>query len=239
MELVHVAGGCFAMGAADDDCDATPEERPVHEACVDPFSIGKYEVTRGQWMSVMGGVAPPSPTCSGERCPISGVSWDEVQEFVRRLNAVSGSGRFRLPTEAEWEFAARSGGRAETLPGGRFPGRHAWHADNSGGVNHPVGTRAPNGLGLHDMAGNVWELTSDWYDPAFYASSPRDNPSGPAAGEDHVVRGGGRSSRLPDHRATRRAAVGERTKGAGRGDDVGFRLVFTEARPSTPPAARP
>lgn len=227
MELIHVAGGCYAMGAGDDDCDATPEERPAHEVCVGDFFIGRSEVTRGQWKSVMGDVTPAPATCGGESCPITDVSWADVQEFLSRLDARSGGRRFRLPTEAEWEYAARSGGRAERFSGGNDPSRYAWHADNSGGVNHPVGTKAPNGLGLYDMSGNVWEMTGDWYGATYYSSSPRDNPSGPSAGDDHVVRGGCRSTRAPSHRTTRRTTVGDRTKGSGHGDNVGFRLVAT------------
>jgi formylglycine-generating enzyme required for sulfatase activity len=215
------------MGAADDDCDATPEERPVHEVCVDDFLIGKYEVTRGEWRSVMGDVPAAPTTCAADRCPVTGVSWGEVQEFLRRLNAASGGGAFRLPTEAEWEYAARSGGKAQRFAGGNEPGRYAWHADNSGGVNHPVGTKAPNGLGLHDMSGNVWEMTGDRYDAGYYATSPRENPSGPTTGEDHVVRGGCRATRVPSHRTTRRDTVAQRTKGLGSADTVGFRVAAT------------
>ncbi len=227
MELVHVQGGCYAMGAADDDCDATPEERPIHEVCVGDFFIGKYEVTRGQWASVMGRGTPAPDTCGADSCPISDVSWSDVQEFLSRLNAGSGGRSFRLPTEAEWEYAARSGGRAERYSGGSDPSRYAWHADNSGGVNHPVGTKAPNGLDLYDMSGNVWEMTADSYGAAYYRTSPRDNPAGPTTGDDHVLRGGCRSTRVPNHRTTRRASIGDRTKGRGHGDNVGFRLVLT------------
>ncbi len=227
IELIQVAGGCFAMGATDDDCDAMPEERPVHEVCVDGFSIGKYEVTRGQWQSVMGDVAPAPATCGGDSCPVSDVSWTDVQEFLSRLNARCGGRKYRLPTEAEWEYAARSGGRAERFSGGKDPSKYAWHADNSGGVNHRVGAKAPNGLGLYDMSGNVWEMTGDWYDARYYSISPRDNPSGPAAGHDHVLRGGCRSTRVPNHRTTRRTTIDDRTKGRGRGDNVGLRLVAT------------
>lgn len=230
MELIRVAGGCFVMGATDDDCDATPEERPAHQVCVGDFSIGKYEVTRGEWRAVMGGLPTAPAACAAERCPIGDVSWTDVQEFLRRLNAKGGGRTYRLPTEAEWEYAARSGGRAERYSGAkdstaRDLGTYAWHADNSGGVNHPVGAKAPNGLGLHDMSGNVWELTSDWYDATYYSSSPRENPSGPATGDDHVLRGGSRSVRAPSQRTTRRATVRDRTMGSGHGDDVGLRLV--------------
>jgi formylglycine-generating enzyme required for sulfatase activity len=226
MELVQVEGGCYRMGATDDDCDATPEERPAHEVCVDGFSIGKYEVTQGQWKAVMGNNTAATSTCGADDCPVDNVSWGEVQQFLAQLNARSGAGRFRLPTEAEWEFAARSGGKDEKFAGGKDLGSVAWYADNSGKINHPVGTKAPNGLGLHDMSGNVWEMTSDWYGATWYSSSPRANPTGPEVGDDHVVRGGCRTGGVANQRTTRRTYINDRTKGSGRGGNVGFRLVL-------------
>jgi formylglycine-generating enzyme required for sulfatase activity len=224
IDLVLVKGGCYRMGAVDDDCDAGPEERPAHEVCVADFRIGRTEVTQGQWRAVMGADTSAASTCAGDRCPVDGVSFDEVQEFLRRLNA-STDGGWRLPTEAEWEYAARSGGKDETFAGGRDVARLAWFADNSGKVNHPVATKAPNGLGLYDMSGNVWEMTSDFWSPTYYASSPRENPTGPVAGDDHVVRGGCRTGGVANQRTTRRTFVNDRTKGAGKGGNIGFRLV--------------
>ena len=228
MKLVPVRGGCFLMGATEDDCDALPDERPAHEVCVRDFQIGVHEVTRGQWEGVMGHPAPPS-SCSEGDCPVTDVSWSEVQSFIARLDASSppaGGARYRLPTEAEWEYAARSGGRPERYSGGSSVERVAWCALNSGKVSHPVGTRAPNGLGVHDMSGNVWEMTGDWYGAAYYATSPRDDPQGPATGDDHVVRGGCRSSGVPHQRTTRRAALADRAKGADRAGNIGFRVVI-------------
>jgi formylglycine-generating enzyme required for sulfatase activity len=227
IELVQVQGGCYLMGAAEDDCDATPEERPAHEVCVGDFLIGRYEVTQGQWKAVMGSNTSASSTCSGDDCPVDNVSWSDVQEFLAKLNGRGGAGRFRLPTEAEWEYAARSRGRPDRFSGGSDPGKVAWWADNSGKVNHPVGGKAPNALGLHDMSGNVWEMTSDWYGATSYATSRRDNPTGPSAGDDHVVRGGCRTGGLQNQRTTRRTFVNDRTKGAGRGGNVGFRVAMT------------
>jgi formylglycine-generating enzyme required for sulfatase activity len=229
MEMVYVAGGCYRMGAADDDCDATSEERPAHEVCVGGLYVGKYEVTQGQWRTVMGSDTSASSTCASDDCPVDNVSWSDVQEYIARLNArsLSRGGRYRLPTEAEWEYAARSGGRAEKYSGGNDVGNHTWFADNSGKINHPVGTKDPNGLGLYDMSGNVWEMTSDWYSTAYYSSSPRDNPTGPTTGDDHVVRGGCRTGGVVNQRTTRRTFINDRTKGNGRGGNVGFRLVMT------------
>jgi len=225
MELVPVRGGCYLMGAGEDDCDSNPEERPAHQVCLADFSIGRTEVTQGQWRAVMGSDTSASSTCAAADCPVDNVSFAEVQEFIARLNARGGAGRFRLPTEAEWEYAARSGGKAERYAGGKFPDVVAWYAENSGKVNHPVGQKAPNGLGLSDMSGNVWEMTSDWYGAAYYATSPRDNPTGPSAGDDHVLRGGCRTGGTSNQRTTRRVTIGDRTSGAGRGGNVGFRLV--------------
>ena len=226
IELVRVNGGCYRMGADPDDCDALPEERPAHEVCVGDFLIGRTEVTHAQWRAVMGADRAAASTCSRDDCPVDGVSFAEVQEFLSRLNARTG-GRYRLPTEAEWEYAARSGGRDERYAGGKPVNVVAWYADNSGKVNHPVGGKAPNGLGLHDMSGNVWEMTSDWWSPTYYAVSPRENPAGPSAGEDHVVRGGCRTGGTANQRTTRRTFIGDRTQGAGRGGNVGFRLAAT------------
>jgi formylglycine-generating enzyme len=228
MAMVHVKGGCYQMGAPNDDCDATPEERPAHEVCVDDFSIGKYEVTQGQWKSVMGSNTSASSTCGADDCPVDDVTWNDVQDFIGRLNGKSGGSAFRLPTEAEWEYAARSGGKDEIYSGGngRDLGSVAWYAENSGRINHPVGTKAPNGLGIHDMSGSVWEMTSDWYGSTYYSSSPRDNPAGPTTGEDHVVRGGCRTGGAANQRTTRRTYINDRTKGSGRGGNVGLRLVM-------------
>ena len=133
--------------------------------------------------------------------------------------------RYRLPTEAEWEYAARSGGRAERYAGGKFVDDVAWYAENSGRTNHPVGRKAPNGLGLHDMSGNVWEMTSDLYSDTYYRTSERNDPAGPPSGSDHVVRGGCRTGSTVTQRTTRRSFIGDRTGGIGHGEDVGFRLA--------------
>ncbi|MGE4298007.1 MAG: formylglycine-generating enzyme family protein [Desulfovibrionaceae bacterium] len=182
MEFVWVPGGCFQMGSDYGGHD----EKPVHEVCVDGFWMGKYEVTQAEWRQVMGN--KPS-NFKGDRNPVENVSWDDVQGFIRRLNG-RGNGGFRLPTEAEWEYAARSGGRTETYAGGENVDRVAWYNGNSGGKAHPVGGKAPNGLGLYDMSGNMWEWCQDWYGEGYYAASPRSNPTGPGGYSARVVRGG-------------------------------------------------
>jgi formylglycine-generating enzyme required for sulfatase activity len=224
--MVFVKGGCYQMGASADDCDASPDERPVHEVCVHDFYLGTYEVTQGQWKAVMGSNTSEASTCREYNCPVDNISWSDVQEFIRRLNSRSGGNRYRLPTEAEWEYAARSGGKSETYSGGKEVGKVSWYAENSGKINHPVGTKAPNGLGIYDMSGNVWEMTSDWYASNYYAGSPRNNPSGPDSGADHVVRGGCRTGGVVNQRTTRRTYINDRTKGTGKGGNVGFRLLM-------------
>jgi len=225
--MVYVKGGCFQMGATNDDCDANPEERPAHEVCVDDFYLGKYEVTQGQWKLIMGYDTATSSTCAGDECPVDNVSWSNVQDFVNRLNGRSGGSNYRLPTEAEWEYAARSGGKPEKYSGGNTIDRVAWYAENSGRKNHPVGAKAPNGLGIYDMSGNVWEMTNDWYESNYYKKSPRNNPSGPDSGVDRVVRGGSVTGGFVTQRVSRRTRVSESTKGKDRGASVGFRLLMT------------
>ncbi len=184
VEFVAVSKGCFQMGDAFGDGQS--DEKPVHEVCVDGFQIGKYEVTQGQWQAVMG----KNPSFhKGENYPVDNVSWNDAQEFISKLNQQSGK-QYRLPTEAEWEYAARSGGKPEKFAGGDNVQALAWNALNSGAVTHSVGEKAPNGLGIHDMSGNLWEWCQDWRNDSFYKSSPRNNPGGPPTGSARVNRGG-------------------------------------------------
>ena len=187
MEFVFMKGGCFEMG--DTFGEGHPDERPVREVCVDDFYLGKYEVTQQQWEIVMGN--DPS-RFKGNNHPVEQVNWKDVQQFISRLN--EGSGRkFRLPTEAEWEYAARSGGKKEKYAGTSQEGdlgQYAWYFINSGGQTHPVGEKKPNGLGLFDMSGNVWEWCADWYGDNYYQERPKHNPAGPPNGANKALRGG-------------------------------------------------
>jgi formylglycine-generating enzyme required for sulfatase activity len=180
MEFVWVPGGCYQMGSYDGDND----ERPVHEVCVDGFWMGKYEVTQVQWERVMGN--NPSRFKKGNNYPVERVSWHDAKEFIRKLN--TGGFKFRLPTEAEWEYAARSGGKREMYSGGNDVNRVAWYVGNSGMTTHSVGTKAANGLGLYDMSGNVWEWCEDSYGD--YSSGSVTNPRGPYQDGFRVLRGG-------------------------------------------------
>lgn len=220
MEFVPVKGGCYSMG--DTFGDGDKDEKPVHEVCVADFSIGKFEVTQGQWERVMGSNPSANKQC-GADCPVDSVSWSMVQEFIARLNSATGK-RFRLPTEAEWEYAARSGGKAEKWAGTgdeAVLGEFAWYDKNSALVTHRVGLRKANGLGLHDMSGNVAEWCQDWYGEAYYEVSPRDNPPGPGSGEKRVLRGGSWVYDSGVARAAKRSADGP----AEWDSNYGFRLV--------------
>ena len=220
MEFVLVKGGCFEMGDAFGD--GKSDEWPGHEVCLKDFYLGKYEVTQGQWKRVMGG--NPSRFQVSDDNPVDTVNWNDVQEFIRMLSQMSGKS-YRLPTEAEWEYAARSGGKREKWAGtgSEFELRdYAWFSGNSGNKTHPVGQKRPNGLGLYDMSGNVWEWCGDWGDKDYYQRSPRDNPSGPSSGNFRVLRGGSWYGSAWNVRAAGRYGLDP----AQRNDIFGFRLVL-------------
>lgn len=187
IEFVWVPGGCYEMGCGHWTHACKDDEEPVHKVCVDGFWISKYEVTQAQWQNVI--KKKSFSFTRGDTYPADKVSWDDAREFITQLSALSDR-TFRLPTEAEWEYAARSGGRPEKYSGGGHAEAVAWHARDSGEKLHPVGTKAPNGLGIHDMSGNVWEWCQDSYDPEFYASSPRINPLASLSSPYRVLRGG-------------------------------------------------
>jgi len=189
MEFIWIEGGCFAMGCSSNwstDCDE--DEKPSHTVCVDNFYMAKYEVTQAQWRKVTG--SNPAYFKKGDEYPVEKVSWDQSQEFIGLLDQKHQQLRFRLPTEAEWEFACRSGGKQENFCGGNEIDALAWHKKNSQGLSHPVGQKTPNGLGLYDMSGNVAEWTNDRYEAQYYANSPDDNPQGPTEPQARADRGG-------------------------------------------------
>jgi len=182
--MVRVTGGTFQMGSNDSEADS--DEQPVHSVTLSGYSIGETEVTQALWEAVMGN--NPSKF-KGADLPVERVSWDDCQDFIRELNRQTGQ-NFRLPTEAEWEFAARGGNRST---GAKYAGSDAistvaWYADNSGRQTHPVKGKSPNELGLYDMSGNVWEWCQDWY--GSYSSGSQTNPKGAASGSIRVYRGG-------------------------------------------------
>ena len=164
------------------------EEQPQHVVSIRAFAIGTYEVTQAEWMAIMG----DNPSgLRGDRLPVENISWEDAQEFARRLSERTGK-HYRLPTEAEWEYAARAGS-TQTFPFGDDPGKlpqHAWFRGNSDGHSHPVGSREPNAFGLHDMLGNVWEKTEDCWRP-HYEDAPTDGSARDDGDCDlRVVRGG-------------------------------------------------
>jgi formylglycine-generating enzyme len=225
IEFVLIKGGCFQMG--DTFGDSQADENPVHAVCVDDFYMGKYEVTQGQWQSVMGNNPSFFKNC-GEKCPVEQVNWNDIQEFIKKLNAKTGK-KYRLPTEAEWEYAARSGGKKEKYAGTNSDaelGKYAWYSANSGGSVHPSGQKQPNSLGLYDMTGNVWEWCQDWYGENYYSQSPRKNPSGPQSGTRRVLRGGAWLFEPAGIRAATRYGLTP----ASRSDLYGFRLSLSLSR---------
>jgi len=215
MEFIFVKGGCYEMGSNHGD----PDEKPVHEVCVDDFWMGKYEVTQKQWRTIMGN--NPSSFNGNER-PVERVSWLEINDYyLPILNRKSGK-KYRLPTEAEWEYAARSGGKNVNFVGTDELVRYAWNDNNSEGTTHPVGRKQPNDLGLYDMMGNVWEWVSDWYSDIYYNQSPRTNPQGSSSELYRVFRGGS-WRRYP---GSLRATLRNKEEPSYRYNNLGFRLVL-------------
>jgi formylglycine-generating enzyme required for sulfatase activity len=221
-EMVKIPGGCYEMGNSPGVGE--DNERPKHHVCVKTFLMGKYPLSQMEWIMIMGKNPSANGGCGGF-CPIENVSWNDTREFLQRLNARKGP-KYRLPTEAEWEYAARSGGKAETWSGTSNPAElaaYAWFIEDSVLQTHPVGKKKPNGFGLYDMSGNVWEWTSDLYGASYYASSPEQDPTGPASGKLRVLRGGYWGDPNEMLRTTRRIALPPDARGPG----YGLRLVQT------------
>ena len=186
-EMIAVKGGTFTMGGTSEQgSDAYDWEKPTHNVILSDYYIGKFEVTQELWYAVMGN----NPSYfKGNNLPVEAVSWNDIQEFIKKLNQKTGA-NFRLPTEAEWEYAARGGNKSRgyKYSGSNNIGDVAWYTDNSGDKTHQVGTKAPNELGIYDMSGNVWEWCQDWY--SNYSSSSQTNPKGASSGSARVLRGG-------------------------------------------------
>ena len=186
-EMVWVEGGTFRMGATSEQGSYVfNDEKPVHSVTLSGYYIGKTEVTQALWKAVMG--SNPS-NLKGDNLPVEQVSWNDCQEFIRKVNALTGQ-NFRLPTEAEWEFACRGGNnsRGYKYSGSNCIDNVAWYDGNSGDKTHPVATKLPNELGIYDMSGNVWEWCSDW--KGDYSSGAQTNPKGPYDGSSRMRRGG-------------------------------------------------
>lgn len=190
-KMVYVSGGSFNMGATSEQgSDVYDDEKPAHRVTVSDYYIGQTEVTQALWLAVMSN--NPS-NWKGDNLPVERVSWDNCQTFIEKLNAKTGR-TFRLPTEAEWEFASRGGNnsRGYKYSGSNYIDDVAWYTNNSSNrKTHAVATKQANELGIYDMSGNVWEWCSDWYDSNYYKNSDSNNPRGAYTGFSRVNRGGG------------------------------------------------
>ena len=191
--MVYVEGGTFTMGSTSEK--SKNHEKLAHAVMLSSFRINKYVVTQEEWVAVMGN--NPSKYEYDRGCPVEQISWNTAQKFIGKLNNMTG-GNYRLPTEAEWEYAARGGNKSKRYrySGGDDYGKVAWYEGNSKAHPHPVGQKQPNELGLYDMSGNVWEWCSDWYHQEYYANSPSQNPKGPSIGKERVLRGGAFSNSI-------------------------------------------
>ncbi len=221
-QMVSVRGGIFRMGCTTDQRQCYPDEKPVHQVRVSDFEISRYEVTQTLWDAVMG--ENPSGFKGCAQCPVERVSWEDVQTFLKKLNALTGE-RYRLPTEAEWEYAARGGRKSQ---GYQYAGSEklnavAWYFDNSGDKTHPVGQKQPNELGLYDMSGNVWEWVEDCWNKG-YTGAPSDGRAWQSG--DCSLRGlrGGSWFIGPEHLQSAHRDVGDV---GNRVNYVGFRLALT------------
>ena len=219
-QMVTVPGGTFTMGCTEEQSSCDDDEKPVRQVQVGSFSIGKYEVTQDLWEAVMG--KNPSKFRNCPRCPVEHVGWDETKMFLKELNALTGE-RYRLPTDAEWEYAARGGPKSQ---GSLYVGSDdldsvAWYDKNSGNKVHRVGQKQPNGLGLYDMSGNVWEWVEDCWNKK-YPGPPTDGSAWKSRDcSRHMLRGGSWSSYPRYLRSSNRY----RELSSFLRYDVGFRLV--------------
>ncbi len=225
-EMVAVAGGTFTMGGTSEQgSDVLSDELPTHSVTLSNFHIGKYEVTQALWQAVIG--SNPS-YFSGSDQPVEQVSWNDCQEFITQLNQLCSSQlngkQFTLPTEAQWEYAARGGNQSMhyKYSGSNTIGNVAWYSDNSGSNTHTVGTKSPNELGIYDMSGNVWEWCQDWY--GSYSSGSQTNSTGPSSGSGRVRRGGSWSNRAGYCRVSYRLDYGP----DGGSRYIGFRLALVQ-----------
>ncbi|MEI7501535.1 MAG: SUMF1/EgtB/PvdO family nonheme iron enzyme [Bacteroidota bacterium] len=232
-DMVFVQGGKFSMGSKLGGKD----EQPVHEVILQDFYIGKYEVTQFEYKTIMGHDTNKCYFEGCDRCPVERVSWFNVQDYITRLNEKTKSD-YRLPTEAEWEYAARGGALSKNYKysGSNTDSVAGWIVGRSQATTHPAGLKQPNELGIFDMTGNVFEWCSDWYSAGWYQVSPKDDPTGPAEGTFRVIRGGSwfydySSIRVTDRRSSNPSY---------RYGYVGFRLCRSAAnrKPSQSPPAK-
>ena len=250
MKFVKIPGGCFQMGQSPEEQRALKrgitigdyekyysDESPQHKVCLDEFWMGVHEVTQGEWQKVMG--FNPAVFQDSPEFPVEMVSWDDAQRFIEKLNELANTTQFRLPSEAEWEYAARAGtttmyNTGDTITGAQanFNGSFPFALnlrDEYRKTPTPVGSFPANPFGLHDMHGNVWEWCSDWYKSDYYANSPDTNPPGPETGQMRVLRGGSWFR----YSAHIRSATRYKNKTSGQYADTGFRLVKSSRKLAT------
>lgn len=231
MQFVWIPGGCFMMGSPEDEPGRGgrgEDEGPLHEVCVDGFWMGKYEVTQGQWQQIMG--ENPSSHTEGKvgmdpaNHPVDTISWETVQEFILKLNEKTETDIFRLPSEAEWEYACRAGTQTAYSFGDDVKklGEYAWFGENSLGKSHPVGQLKPNAYGLYDMHGNVYEWTADPWHPN-YDGAPSDGQVWKTERESSVRMM--RSSSWKHPRGDQRCAYRRATSQGSYHQTIGFRLL--------------
>ena len=216
--MVKVDGGTFTMGATQEQKYAERDEIPIHDVTLSTYYMGETEVTFALWHAVMTDNACEAGV---ENFPKGGLSWDDCQEFIAKLNQLTGY-TFRLPTEAEWEYAARGGKKSQgyMYAGSNMLDEVAWYRDNSEGMSHAVAQKKPNELGLYDMCGNVYECCYDWY--GSYSNRPQTNPNGHARGTHRVFRGGSRNC----HHLMNRVTYRSNNTPSVRYRDLGLRLVM-------------
>ena len=222
LEMIAVKGGTFTMGSNEGGDD----EKPTHQVTLNDFYIGEYEVTQKQWQDVMGtstSLSNPSNFSGCDNCPVEQVSWNDVQDFIKKLNQKTGK-TYRLPTEAEWEYAAHGGASTGSATATIYSGSNnidevAWYYENSGSKTHPVGQKKANELGIYDMSGNVWEWCNDWY--GNYSSGSQTNPQGASSGSYRVLRGGSWGGNASYCRASLRYYFPDFGSG-----NIGFRLAL-------------
>jgi formylglycine-generating enzyme required for sulfatase activity len=242
MKLVRIPAGEFLMGSPDSDEDALPHEKPQHRVRItQPFYLGATPVTQGQYRAITG--TNPSYFQGSDDLPVEQVSWNDAIAFCNKLSereglkpfyqfgpgAQSGVEGYRLPTEAEWEYACRAGSQTR-FSFGDAPaslGQYAWYFSNSGNKTHPVAQKRPNAWGLYDMHGNVWEWCEDWYEANYYANSPGADPLAPPQASDRVIRGGGWSINPQVGRAANRGGLAP----GYRYEYLGFRAARVRSGP--------
>jgi formylglycine-generating enzyme required for sulfatase activity len=189
MKFVLIPAGTFVMGSPPEEEGRDVDEKQHEVTISKPFYLQTTPVTQGQWKRIIKKNPSDYKKC-GDDCPVENVSWDDAKAFISKLNKVEGGKNYRLPTEAEWEYACRAGSTSRCCFGDdeAYLGEYAWYDDNSEDTTHPVGLKEPNAWGLYDMHGNVWEWCQDWY--GAYPEGPVSDPSGPTSGEYLVLRGG-------------------------------------------------